>query len=313
MIGDAGVVRILHTGRAVTALRPGDYAVVFCNGLPDAGGYPVKIFGYDAPGTIGLLAKQTKLRANQLIRLPDNSSHSLQQWAAFSLRYVTAWANWKVAYGCWQLLADGGEDQIPFVWGWGGGVTLAELGLATLWGCQTAMMCSHEQRMRMIEEKGITAIDRRLFHDLNFEPKRYASDPAFRHAYQQAEETFLEVVRHKTSGKGVSILIDFIGLPVIRATLKALGRPGVITTAGWKAGMDIPLIRAIECMNWHIHVHTHCAKYAEGVEALSFAEEKGWLPTVDEQVYDWEDIPQLAHDYAQGELTSYFPIFRVGA
>ena len=51
-------------------------------------------------------------------------------------------------------------------------------------------MCSHEQRIRMIEDKGITAIDRRLFHDLNFEPKRYASDPAFRHAYRQAEETF---------------------------------------------------------------------------------------------------------------------------
>lgn len=41
VLGNAGVVRILHTGRAVTALRPSDYAVVFCNGLPDADGYPV--------------------------------------------------------------------------------------------------------------------------------------------------------------------------------------------------------------------------------------------------------------------------------
>ena len=42
---------------AVTTVREGDTAIVFCNGQPDKFGYPERICGYDAPGTIGVLAK----------------------------------------------------------------------------------------------------------------------------------------------------------------------------------------------------------------------------------------------------------------
>src|SRR6185503_18978816 len=35
VIGNAGVVRVLETGSAVTRLHPGDHCLVFCNAEPD--------------------------------------------------------------------------------------------------------------------------------------------------------------------------------------------------------------------------------------------------------------------------------------
>ena len=309
VIGNAGVVRVLKTGDGVTTLSEGDLCLVFCNGVWDKYGYPKKIFGYDAPGTVGLLAKQTKLHEKQLIRVPKDSRHSLPQWAAFSLRYITAWANWKVAFGCLKVHQLNGNGVSPIVWGWGGGVAFAEAALARLWGCRSTLISSQEERLRLISDAGLDAIDRRQFSNLDF--ARCTSDPSFKDAYDEAESVFLEMVKERTRGAGVSIFIDYIGSPVLRATLKALGRPGVITTAGWKAGMNLSTLRAIECMNWHVHVHTHYARYAEGQEAVAFAEQKGWAPPVEEPEYGWDQIPQLAQDYAAGKCTSYFPLFQI--
>jgi NADPH:quinone reductase-like Zn-dependent oxidoreductase len=311
VIGNAGVVRVLKIGDRVQSLREGDLCLVFCNGVWDEAGYPKKIFAYDAPGTTGLLAKQTKLHERQLIPIPENTQYSLAQWAAFSLRYITAWANWKVAYGCLQVHQTNGNNAPPIVWGWGGGVAFAETTLAKLAGCDATLISSSDYRLSLIKDAGINAVDRRNFANLNFDDDKYKAEPAFRSAYQEAEEAFLETVKERTRGRGVSIFIDYIGLPVIRATLKALGRPGVITTAGWKQGMNLSTLRAIECMNWHVHVHTHYARYAEGQQAVAFAEENGWMPPLDDQEYSWEDIPQLAHDYASGNCSAYFPLFKI--
>jgi NADPH:quinone reductase-like Zn-dependent oxidoreductase len=306
VIGNAGVVRVLRPGRNLAGLREGDLCLVFCNGVWDEHGYPRKIFGYDAPGSVGLLARRTKLHRRQLIRLPPGSRHGLAQWAAFSLRFITAWANWKVAWGAWRLQAPGGSA--PFVWGWGGGVTLAELQLARRDGCETAMVASHEERLELIRSAGIHAVDRRRFPDLDYDP---AADGAERERYLVSERRFLAAAAAHTGGRGVSIFIDYIGRPVFRATLKALGRPAIVTTAGWKCGMDLSLVRALECMHWHTHVHTHYARYDEGLEAVQASESTGWAPPPPRRVWEWEQIPALARTYAAGEAAEMFPVYRV--
>ncbi|MEM7050094.1 MAG: zinc-binding alcohol dehydrogenase family protein [Acidobacteriota bacterium] len=312
VIGNAGVVRVLRPGSAIDDLAEGDICLVFCNGIWDERGFPKKIYAYDAPGSIGLLARRTKLHRQQLIRLPDDTRFTYPQWAAFSLRYITAWANWRAAYGCWRLhLTADEQDLRPIVWGWGGGVTYAELTLAALQGADTAMMSSDDQRLELIRESGIEPIDRRQFPNLAYDPKRYRSDEAYRAAYIDSENAFLELVARKTGGRGVSILVDFIGLPVFRATLKSLGRSGVVTTAGWKEGMNLSTVRALECMSWHTHVHTHYARYPEALEAVDYAERAGWMAPVNGHATDWDELPSLAEDHAAGRLTSYFPIFRV--
>ena len=153
--------------------------------------------------------------------------------------------------------------------------------------------------------------DRRQFIDLAFDEKSFKSDFTYRRRYMKAEIQFLNLVKEHTNGAGVSIFIDNIGGPVFRATLKALGRQGVITTMGWKAGMNLSVTRASECINRHIHVHTHGAQ--RSLVAMHFAEETGWMPPVDEKVYSWDEIPLLAQDYAQGNINTYFPIFQVNS
>jgi hypothetical protein len=70
-------------------------------------------------------------------------------------------------------------------------------------------------------------------------------------------------------------------------------------------------VRAVECINWHVHVHTHYARYPEGVEAVRFGEEQGWMPELDGRVYGWDEIPQLAEDFQHGRLNTYFPLYQV--
>jgi NADPH:quinone reductase-like Zn-dependent oxidoreductase len=311
VIGNAGVVRILKIGSSVTNVKEGDLCLFAAVGTTDQFGYLIKVVGYDARDTIGLLAKRIKLNQNQVIPLPKDSKLSPQQWAAFSLRYTTAWANWKVAYGCWRLQMPEDLQPVPFVWGWGGGVTLAELTLAKYFGCQVSMMASDDDRLKLIQGLGIKAIDRRQFSHLDFDEKRVRTDSAYRRLYRESEKTFLQLVKEDTGGLGASIFIDNIGKPVFRATMKALARQGVVTTVGWKKGMDLSVIRATECINHHVHVFSHGARYFEGVASIAFAEQTGWAPPVTDVICSWDNIPQLAEDCGTDKNTDYFPLYQV--
>ena len=312
VFGNAGVVEILEVGSDVTTVRKGQQAILFCNGIWDDYGYPKKIFGYDAPGTIGVLAKTTKLHQKQVIPIPEENTFDLARWAAFSLRYVTAWSNFRLAYGTLRLQLTEQDLPSPVVWGWGGGVSLAELHLAHLRGCRAFQVSSRPDRQEAARKLGITPIDRNEIRDLVFDDARIKSDPEYKARYKASEKRFLEIVEELTDGRGVNIFLDYVGSPVIRATLKAMARQGVLATAGWKEGMHLWFLRAIECIDRHQHIHTHYARYGEGVQAVRFALANEWLPEIDPRIYEFEEIPELAAAYDRGEFT-YFPCFRVNA
>jgi len=311
VMGNAGIVRILQTGKAVTSVVEGDVCMLGPVGTEDEFGNMLTVVGYDCAGSIGMLAKKVKLRECQVLRLPADTRHSYQQWAAFPVRYGTAWANWKVAYGSFRLQMSHEDAPAPHVWGWGGGVSLAELTLAKYDGCKVAMIASTDSRLDLLRRLGVRPIDRRDFAGLSFEEDRYHSDHLYKKGYLKAQSHFLKAVEEATDGEGVSIFIENIGKPVFPATLKALRTSGVITTVGWKHGTALSFRRAAECMERHIHVHTHGSTYAQGWESMAFAEKTGWMPPVNGKAYAWDDIPQLASDFAAGKIDSYFPIFEV--
>ena len=89
-----------------------------------------------------------------------------------------------------------------------------------------------------------------------------------------------------------------------------MARQGVLATAGWKEGMHLWFVRAIECIDRNQHVHTHYARYSEGVEAVDFAVRNEWLPRVDQPIYSYDEVPKLARDYDENRFV-YFPIYRV--
>jgi NADPH:quinone reductase-like Zn-dependent oxidoreductase len=310
VIGNAGVVRVRECGRDVTTVHPGQKALIFCVGVEDRWGYPDKILGYDAPGTMGCLSTVMRLRERQLIPVPEGTRHSLPQWAAFSLRYITAWANWELALGVFRLSVPAEECGEPHVWGWGGGVSLAELDLARRSGCRSVMLSGSDRHLASISEFGIEPLDRRQFGQMPLDQRRYETDREYRDQYRQTEQAFLEAVRERTSGEMVQIFLDYVGAPVYRLTLRALSREGVIATAGWKEGMELRHLRAKECIDRHQHVYTHYARYRQGTDAVRYAEESGWMPKVGERIYAFDEIPQLCEEYA-ADCTSYFPCFAV--
>ena len=130
-------------------------------------------------------------------------------------------------------------------------------------------------------------------------------------AKESFEQGILDQIDRITNGRGVSIFVDNVGGPVHRTTLKALAREGVLTTCGWKRGMRTTVSRAMECISRHIHVHTHYARYDEGIEAVEFAEQNGWMPPPTQRVWSWDEIPSLFEQYSQGAIDSYFPIFSI--
>src|SRR5262249_17310748 len=152
--------------------------------------------------------------------------------------------------------------------------------------------------------------DRRTFGDLSFDESRGATDPDYRRAYARAESLFLRTVDERTGGRRVQIFVDNIGTPVFRATARALSREGIIATVGWKEGMQISYLRAVACIGRQQHVNSHYARTDEGPQAVRYAEANDWLPLIDTRIYSFDEIPQLARDYANGDV-GLFPVYQV--
>lgn len=311
VIGNCGVVRVLELGSRVTDLAVGDVCMGYVSYRNDPYGYMLEAPGFDIRGSMGLLARRTKMAAAGLLKIPPGTRYSLAQWAGWPFRFPTAWSNWKVAHGCYRLQMPEEDMPSPHVWGWGGGTTMAELDLARRAGCRVAMTASTDARLREIAGLGIRGVDRRPFADLAFDRDRYRTDPDYRGRYDQAEQRFLAIVDDLTAGHGVSIFLDYIGAPVHRATMKALARQGVIATAGWKRGMELSTNRAMTCQKRNIHVHTHYARLSEVHEALRYSIDHDWMPPAPSQIYAWEDIPQLARDAASGAVDGSYAIYRI--
>ncbi|MEW6268363.1 MAG: zinc-binding alcohol dehydrogenase family protein [Thermodesulfobacteriota bacterium] len=313
VLGNAGTVRVLEVGRAVRDVRPGDVAILSAIGSHDEHGFMIQAYAYDAPGTVGMLARRVVLRRENLLYVLRESAFSPREWAAFSLRFPTAWANWRLAFGAYRLQMTERMCPEPFVAGWGGGVTLAELLLARQEGCRVAMIASRPERLAQIRALGIEPIDRRTFPDLDFDEARYAADGDYRKAYRRSEEAFLDALGTAGGGRDVAVFLDHVGAPVFRATVKALGRQGVLATAGWRRGMKTTLLRAIECINHHLYVHTHGARAEEGIEAIEHGEATGWMPPLERETCAWRDVGELAEECIRDRVASYFPMFAVNA
>lgn len=303
VIGNSGVVRVVRDN---AKFKAGDLCI-FLGNREDADfnhGYPRYAHGYDAANSIGLLTQTTLAYNYQLYKIPHNSRFSVEQWAAFSLRYLAAWGNWKVAKAAYRALISETQEASPHVFGWGGGTTLAILQLAKKQNFQVSMISSQDSRLQLLKSMGINAIDRKEFIDLDIKSERSL--------YEKNEKVFLSKVKEITQNRGVSIFADFIGEPVYTATLKAMARPGVITSAGWKEGMNLKMNRAMACINWLTFVNTHWINAADTSTAITYAENEAWMPPTEsiDSSYVWSDIPKLHELFSSGK-TKYFPLIKM--
>ncbi|GGS43509.1 zinc-binding dehydrogenase [Streptomyces violaceus] len=313
VLGNLGVVRVLevNAGSGGAEVGEGDLCLLMPFGKLDRFGYAELAYAYDAPGTIGLLAKRSKLDARLLLPLPAGTAYSLSQWATYG-RYFTAWDNWRKAYGCWRTQIADDDPANHLVFGWGGGVAFAELMLAKRAGFRVAMAAGSDERVAFLREHGITPVDRRRYPGLSQPPRRERADRDRHRQRRKSVGEFLDLVRELSDGHGAAIIVDNIGEPLYDVTLSALAREGVVTTCGWKAGMRLTHLRGAESISRHIHVHTHVWRLQDSPVIRDFMEAEGWIaPEGSDTAYDFDRVPDLADDYATGRIGSYFPTYRV--
>lgn len=313
VLGNLGVVRVLtvNTGRRDVQVREGDLCLLMPFGKLDRFGYAELAYAYDAPGTIGLLAKRSKLDARLLLPVPDGTAYSLAQWATYG-RYFTAWDNWYKAYGCWRTQIADDDPANHLVFGWGGGVAFAELLLARRAGFRVAMTAGSDERVAFLRDNGITAVDRRQFPDLSLPTRQERTDRDRHQRRRTSVRNLLDTIRDLSDGQGVAIFVDNIGEPLYDITLSALARQGVIATCGWKAGMRLSHLRGAECISRHFQVNTHVWRLPDSPGIRDFQEAEGWIaPKGSEVIYDFDQVPELADDYANGRIGSYFPLYQV--
>lgn len=313
VIGNGGLVRVLsvNAGSRDVQAREGDLCLLLPFGKLDRFSYAELVFAFDCPGTIGLLAKRSKMPARLLLPIPDGTVYSLPQWAAYG-RYFTAWDNWRKAYGCWRTQVADDDPANHLVFGWGGGVAFAELTLAKRAGFRVAMTAGSDERVAFLRENGITPVDRRRFPDLSMPTRRDRADVDWHERRRASAENFLNVVKDLSDGHGAAIFVDNIGGPLYDVTLRAVAREGVIATCGWKVGMRLSQLRGAECISRHFHVNTHVWRMPDSAEIRDFQEAEGWIaPKGSDVIYDFDRVLELADDYANGEIGSYFPLYRV--
>ena len=68
--GNSAVGEVVAVGAEVERFKPGDVVLTHCNGEPDMYGYPLRIWAYDQPESVGWYGEEAVLGDWQLIPAP---------------------------------------------------------------------------------------------------------------------------------------------------------------------------------------------------------------------------------------------------
>src|SRR5215470_16825782 len=222
--GNSAVGEVVATGGDVTRFKPGDVVITHCNGEPDKYGYPLRIWAYDQPESIGWYAEQAVVGEWQLIPAPLKCGLNLWEIAALPLRAPTAYHLWRRALGIFRLKVSAEHLARLNVLGFGGGVSELFLMLAKSEG-HNAFFCSGSpERRAHLEKLGITPIDQKSFN---------------RFAGRDDVRSFGQAVKKLTGGEGMHLVCDMLRGPVFPAGVTAAAREGVNVSAGWQLDKSI--------------------------------------------------------------------------
>ena len=292
--GNSAIGEILGVGDGVQRFKPGEIVLTHCNGAPDKFGYPLRIWGYDQPDSIGWYAEEAMVEEWQLIPCPLDCGLSLWEMAALPLRAPTAYHLWRRALGIYRLKVPAERQAVLNVLAFGGGVSELFLMLAASQG-HNAFFCSgSEERRDALAERGIVGIDQNTFN---------------RFATRDDVRAFTREVRQLTSGENVHIVCDMLRGPVADAGINILARQGVNVSAGWQLAQKVTYNSTIQSVKQvtldHVHLET-----IDGSVAATELYGRVFKPTIHKEVYAFEDLPRCMQEMYENVQTG-IPIIRV--
>ncbi len=292
--GNSAVGEVTATGSQVTRFKAGDIVLTHCNGEPDAYGYPMRIWAYDQPDSVGWYAEEAIVGDWQIMPAPLGCGLSLWEIAALPLRAPTAYHLWRRAYGIFRLKVTRKQVARLTALGFGGGVSELFLMLAKAEGHRAIFCSGSTERRAALEKLGIESIDQQAFN-------RFRSRDDVR--------AFSKEIKKRTGGQGVHIVCDMLRGPVFQAGLVALARAGVNVSAGWQLdkqiGYDSAGLSVRQITLDHVHFET-----IEGSNACTDLYGSVFKPTIHKEIYAFEDLPRAFQEMYENTQTG-IPIIRV--
>ncbi len=294
--GNSALGEVLEVGQNVRRFKPGDIVITHCNGEADAYGFPLRIWAYDQPESIGWYAEEAVLADWQLIRAPLDCGLSLWEIAALPLRAPTAYHLWRRAIGMLRVKISREHLSQVNVLGFGGGVSELFLMLAKHEGHQAFFCSGSPERREALEKLGITGIDQKKFN---------------RFADRDGLKAFGGEVKKLTFGAGMHIVCDMLRGPVFAAGIAASARGGVNVSAGWQLAKQVQYDSAGASVKQLTIDHTHYETLT-GCVAATELYGRVFKPTIHREIYGFEDLPRAIHEMQMNVQTG-IPIIRMAA
>lgn len=292
--GNSAVAEVVMVGREVRRFKPGDIVLTHCNGEPDPYGYPLRIWGYDQPDSVGWYAEEAVVGDWQIIKAPLECGLNLWEIAALPLRAPTAYHLWRRGEGIFRLKVSRERLASLNVLGFGGGVSELWLMLAHHEGHRAFYCSGNTERRTHLEELGIEPVDQCLFN---------------RFATRDDVRAFDSDIKKRTKGTKIHIVCDLLRGSVWEAGIAILARQGVNMSAGWQLGPQIQYnsanlsVRQITLDHVHYETIDGCVTATELYGSV-------FRPTVHREIYSFDDLPRAIHELHANVQTG-IPIIRV--
>jgi NADPH:quinone reductase-like Zn-dependent oxidoreductase len=292
--GNSALGEVTEIGREVSKFKAGDIVVTHCNGAPDANGYPLRIWAYDQPDSVGWYGEAAVVEDWQLVHAPIDCGLNLWEIAALPLRAPTAYHLWRRAEGMFRVKVPNEQLATMNVLAFGGGVSELFLMLAKHRG-HNAFFCSGSpERRKALEAQGIIGIDQKEFN---------------RFSDRGGIKAFGKEVKRLTDGTAMHIVCDLLRGPVFDAGIAAAARSGVNVSAGWQLGTHVTYNSAGASTKQLTLDHTHYETLA-GIDAATSLYGSVFKPTIHNEIYAFEDLPRAMVEMQANQQTG-IPIIRV--
>jgi len=294
--GNSALGEVLAVGARVSNFAPGDIVITHCNGDPDPYGFPLRIWAYDQPESVGWYGEEAVVEAWQLIHAPLDCGLNLWEIAALPLRAPTAYHLWRRGLGIYRLKVSASQLPRLNVLGFGGGVSELFLMLAQAEGHRAFFCSGSAERRAALEKLGIETIDQMQFN---------------RFADRADTKAFVGECKTRTDGIGMHVVCDMLRGPVFAAGLACAARQGVNVSAGWQLSTGVQYNSAGASTKQITLDHTHY-ETVEGCAEATALYGKVFKPTVHHEIYDFEDLPRAMKEMHENVMTG-IPIIRVAA
>jgi crotonyl-CoA carboxylase/reductase len=292
--GNSALGEVLQVGREVTRFEPGEIVITHCNGQPDKYGYPLRIWAYDQPDSIGWYAEEAVVGDWQIIPAPLRCGLNLWEIAALPLRAPTAYHLWRRALGMYRLKVSRERQAVLNVLSFGGGVGECFLMLARAEGHNAFFCAGSPERRAALEKLGIIGIDQKAFN---------------RFKTKDDVKRFAKACKELTENESMHLVCDMLRGPVFEAGLSAAARMGVNVSAGWQLSQVVTYNSTLQSAKQVTIDHTHY-ETVEGCWAATELYGKVFKPTVHKEVYGFEDFPRCIREMHDNTQTG-IPIVRI--